>query len=91
MEFYLFLQPLRKIWQGDESQKVHRKRTVKILKKEKDPSLPDNQSAAEGSRTPNLLIRSQMLYPIELRPHEEPSSKAQKEVIVNPQSQYSPL
>ncbi len=25
------------------------------------------QSAPEGSRTPNLLIRSQMLYPIKLR------------------------
>ena len=25
-------------------------------------------SGPEGSRTPNLLIRSQMLYPIELRP-----------------------
>ena len=25
------------------------------------------QNAPEGTRTPNLLIRSQMLYPIELR------------------------
>ena len=33
-------------------------------------------SALEGSRTPNLLIRSQMLYPIELRLHEEPRTKA---------------
>ncbi len=40
-------------------------------------SMPDDTSqedasscvnAGEGSRTPNLLIRSQMLYPIELRP-----------------------
>src|SRR5688572_8165933 len=28
------------------------------------------RSAAVGSRTPNLLIRSQMLYPIELRLRE---------------------
>src|ERR1051325_6885584 len=27
------------------------------------------ESTGEGSRTPNLLIRSQVLYPIELRPH----------------------
>ena len=26
-------------------------------------------NAPEGTRTPNLLIRSQMLYPIELRAH----------------------
>ena len=28
-----------------------------------------------GSRTPNLLIRSQMLYPIELQVHEKQKSK----------------
>ncbi len=27
----------------------------------------DPKNTPEGSRTPNLLIRSQMLYPIELR------------------------
>src|SRR5258708_38951251 len=26
-------------------------------------------NTGEGNRTPNLLIRSQVLYPIELRPH----------------------
>ncbi len=31
--------------------------------------------AAVGSRTPNLLIRSQMLYPIELQPHERAVNK----------------
>jgi hypothetical protein len=29
--------------------------------------LPDTYGALERIRTPNLLIRSQMLYPIELR------------------------
>ena len=33
-------------------------------------------SAAVGTRTPNLLIRSQMLYPIELRLHEEQVNKS---------------
>ncbi len=27
------------------------------------------KSAPEGSRTPNLLIRSEMLYPVKLREH----------------------
>jgi hypothetical protein len=31
-------------------------------------------SAPGGSRIPNLLIRSQMLYPIELRAHTKPRS-----------------
>ncbi len=31
--------------------------------------------AAAGIRTPNLLIRSQMLYPIELRPQRSPIGK----------------
>jgi hypothetical protein len=30
----------------------------------------NGQNAPEGTRTPNLLIRSQMLYPIELRAPE---------------------
>ena len=30
------------------------------------------ESAPGGSRIPNLLIRSQMLYPIELRAHTKP-------------------
>ena len=34
--------------------------------------LPVNKSAPERSRTPNLLIRSQTLYPIELRAHMVP-------------------
>jgi hypothetical protein len=35
------------------------------------------ESGAPGeSRTPNLLIRSQTLYPIELRVREEPKEKA---------------
>jgi hypothetical protein len=33
-------------------------------------------SAAEGTRTPSLLIRSQMLYPIELRLHAEQVNKS---------------
>jgi hypothetical protein len=32
--------------------------------------------AAVGTRTPNLLIRSQMLYPIELRLHAEQVNKS---------------
>ncbi len=39
-------------------------------------------AAGEG-RTPNLLIRSQMLYPIELRPREELKSKARNPQQVN--------
>lgn len=31
--------------------------------------MADNLSALVGIRTPNLLIRSQVLYPIELRMH----------------------
>ena len=31
--------------------------------------MADNQCALVGIRTPNLLIRSQVLYPIELRMH----------------------
>ena len=34
--------------------------------------------APEGTRTPNLLIRSQMLYPIELRAPEKNSSYYQR-------------
>ena len=34
--------------------------------------LPVNKSAPERSRTPNLSIRSQTLYPIELRAHMVP-------------------
>ena len=33
------------------------------------PHSREKKSTGEGSRTPNLLIRSQVLYPIELRPH----------------------
>jgi hypothetical protein len=32
-------------------------------------------NAGEGSRTPNLLIRSQMLYPIELRPQRRAAER----------------
>ena len=31
--------------------------------------LPDNSGALEGIRTPDLLVRSQTLYPTELRAH----------------------
>ena len=31
--------------------------------------LPDNNGALEGIRTPDLLVRSQTLYPAELRAH----------------------
>jgi hypothetical protein len=37
--------------------------------KTKDPSFLKGLGVPEGSRTPNLLIRSQVLYPIELREH----------------------
>ena len=30
----------------------------------------ENESTGEGTRTPNLLIRSQVLYPVELRPQK---------------------
>ena len=30
---------------------------------------PDNNGALEGIRTPDLLVRSQTLYPAELRAH----------------------
>ena len=40
------------------------------------PREPDESSAPGETRTPNLLIRSQMLYPIELRAHEQGSTLA---------------
>jgi len=43
-----------------------------------------NPCAAEGSRTPNLLIRSQMLYPIELRLLDEQKTKAEIASAVKP-------
>ena len=32
--------------------------------------LPDKNGAPEGIRTPDLLVRSQTLYPAELRAHD---------------------
>ena len=43
---------------------------------EEDVRLNLKVGAPVGSRTPNLLIRSQMLYPIELRVHERGREEA---------------
>jgi hypothetical protein len=37
--------------------------------------------ALEGSRTPNLLIRSQVLYPIKLRMHIPPRQRTAKVML----------
>ena len=45
---------------------------------------PFYQSAAGEGRTPNLLIRSQMLYPIELRLRDGQKTKAENVSPVKP-------
>ena len=50
----------------------------------------EKNGTPEGIRTPNLLIRSQVLYPVELRVHTCcQMARAQKAIILAPRQAYA--